>query len=364
MCSSDLTDDTIRPIARRLSIQRPWLSADENWYSALRALRQGPWRLWIIRFSGDKERSGWDWADFFLKVSIPILILGMSLAYNKINADHQTKIQSEQREDQVLTEYLREMNPLLVEKNLKLSPLGSEVRSVSRGLTLAALSQLSSPKRKTLAIRFLLDSGLNSKPGNLIALDGADLTGVNLSTSDLRLAKLNDAVLRNADLFAADMRMTSLRSADLSGATLREAFLDSSNLGDSNLTNSDLRGASMNGALLYSALLRKANLALAELIRADLRGADLSKANLEWSNLTGADLTGAKISGAKLYRTNLKASNLSMAELKGVDLSHADLRGANLQEVRWDKTTIWPQRDMLSHALNIPSDLRAQLGIE
>lgn len=48
-------EEKIRPLAERLSKQRPWRSAEEKWMAAERALRQKPWRPWVIRFSGEKE---------------------------------------------------------------------------------------------------------------------------------------------------------------------------------------------------------------------------------------------------------------------------------------------------------------------
>jgi len=63
-------------------------------------MRQKPWRPWVIRFSGEKERSGWDWADLLLKVSVPVLILGLSTAYSIISAYRQEKIAEADKERQ------------------------------------------------------------------------------------------------------------------------------------------------------------------------------------------------------------------------------------------------------------------------
>lgn len=85
-------------------------------------MRRKPWRPWVIRFSGEKERSGWDWADLLLKVSVPVLILGLSTAYSIISADRQEKIARDQKESDVVTEFIKEMKPLLLEKGLKNAP--------------------------------------------------------------------------------------------------------------------------------------------------------------------------------------------------------------------------------------------------
>lgn len=183
-----IPEEQIRSRAERLSKQRPWLSAEANWLAAERALRQKPWRPWVIRFSGEKERSGWDWADLLIKISVPVLILGLSTAYSIISSSRQEKLAlvdkerqeksaREQKESGVVTDFIKAMQPLMLDKNLKTSAFDAEVRGVARGLTLAALSQVQNPDRKRLIVRFLLDSGLNTKPGNLFSLSGANLRG-------------------------------------------------------------------------------------------------------------------------------------------------------------------------------------------
>ena len=137
-----IPEEQIRPLAERLGKQRPWLSAQENWLAAERALRQKPWRPWVIRFSGEKERSGWDWADLLLKVSVPVLILGLSTAYSIISSsrqeklaiadkERQEKIAREQRETDAITGFIKGMQPLLLDKDLKKSAADAEVRGVA-----------------------------------------------------------------------------------------------------------------------------------------------------------------------------------------------------------------------------------------
>jgi hypothetical protein len=250
-----IPDEQIRPLAERLSKQRPWLSAEENWLAAERALRQKPWRPWVIRFSGEKERSGWDWADLLLKASVPVLILGLSTAYSIISADRQEKIAKadkerqeniarEQREGEVVTNFIKEMQPLLVDKGLRSSAPGSEVRGIACGLTLAALSQVKDSQRKRLVVRFLLDSGLNINPGNLISLSEANLYMANLYRANLSKADLSEADLIGANLFGANLSGANLSGADLSSALIR-ANLSGANLSWANLSRADLSGTNL-----------------------------------------------------------------------------------------------------------------------
>ncbi|MFM9100463.1 MAG: pentapeptide repeat-containing protein, partial [Cyanobium sp.] len=191
----------------------------------------------MIRFSGEKERSGWDWADLLLKVSVPVLILGLSTAYSiissgrqeqiaKADKERQETIARDQAESQAVTNFFKEMQPLLIDKGLRSSPPESEVRGVARGLILASLSQVKDSKRKRLIIRFLLDSGLNAKPGNLISLSEADLNRANLFEADLNWANLFGANLNGANLFGANLSKADLSGADLNGAKLEDIEWD------------------------------------------------------------------------------------------------------------------------------------------
>jgi len=339
-----IPDEQIRPIAERLGKQRPWLSAEENWLAAERALRQKPWRPWLIRFSGEKERSGWDWADLLLKVSVPVLILGLSTAFSIISSnrqqlaektarDRQELIEREQRENDVLAGFISGMQPLILDRRLGESTKNLEVRGLARALTLTTLSQLKTPQRKTLAARFLLDSGLNTKPGNLFSLREAELNGADLSFADLRLANLSKANLNGAALGSADLRGTLLVMANLN-----KAILIFSDLRMANLWNANLSGAS-----LIHAKLSEANLAEAQLNKAELNGADLRATSLKFANLSGANLREANLAGA-----NLEGANLRSAEMNGVS---------------WDSETKWPVPLLFNGAKNIPPELKKQLGL-
>jgi hypothetical protein len=101
--------------------------------------------------------------------------LGLSTAYSIISSSRQEKIARERRESDVITGFIKEMQPLILDKDLKKSTADAEVRSVARGLTLAVLSQVQDSSKKRLIVSFLLDSGLNAKSGNLFSLSEANL---------------------------------------------------------------------------------------------------------------------------------------------------------------------------------------------
>jgi len=191
----------------------------------------------------------------------------------------------------VLQAYVESIKSLLLDKEQPLvaSNPSTVSQGIARALTLAALTQLDSKKgsiqdrvgvnvKKSLAINFLLDSGLNSKPGMIFSLSGANLSGADISGADLRGADLSGADLSMTDLRGTDLRGTDLRGADLSfanlsGADLSEAFV----IGDS---LRDLQPAASVGARPVLVLTGKGGLTQAE--------GDLPEGTLVFADLAAA----------------------------------------------------------------------------
>ncbi|MGB3535120.1 MAG: pentapeptide repeat-containing protein [Microcoleaceae cyanobacterium] len=176
-------------------------------------------------------------------------------------------------------------------------------------------------------------------------LRGRNLSGIKLTSTDLREANLRDTNLSGINLIQADLKLANLSKADLSGSVLNEAKLliadlSYANLTDSNLIGADLRRANLQhttlvracltSALLNFANLRHANLATANLMATRLDFANLSEANLNHANLQYSNLCHSHFRNADLSSTNLKGVNLCNADLTGANLSNADLRGADL----------------------------------
>lgn len=139
-------------------------------------------------------------------------------------------------------------------------------------------------------------SGFGFGFNNGLSLEGATLTGVNLSRASLPFTNLNRVV-----------------SGGVKG---RGAWLPD----DWSIVKGYLIGP---GASLSVANLRKANLRDKNLSGARLLLARLEGANLEGANLEGADLNFAHLSGA-----NLSGANLNHAKIDHTDLSGANLDGA------------------------------------
>lgn len=121
----------------------------------------------------------------------------LGTAFNRLASELQERRATEQREEAALYRFIQDVQPLLLEINLKGVSLGMEVRSVARALTLATLFQLRSDgtaAKRTLVISVLYAAGMNNKPGFMIGLE----EGTNLDGIELRYAQLWQANLRRA----------------------------------------------------------------------------------------------------------------------------------------------------------------------
>lgn len=114
--------------------------------------------------------------------------------------------------------------------------------------------------------------------GDSTGMDGADLSGTNLTA-----ARLDGAIMSGP----------GNSPANLSGANLIAASMTDLYLPYANLSGASLSGAKLSRSVLTQAVLRGANLAGAVMLGVDLTGADLSA-----SNLAGTDFTGARLDGA------------------------------------------------------------------
>jgi hypothetical protein len=123
-------------------------------------------------------------------------------------AEAERELAEQRAQDEALQAYLSQMGGLLLEKDLRGSDKGSEVRTLARARTLTVLGRLD-PSRKRAVMQFLLEAELvqrvegGSEP--IITLAGADLSNADLSEATLSKANLSDANLVGADLSEANL---------------------------------------------------------------------------------------------------------------------------------------------------------------
>jgi len=242
----------------------------------------------------------WDWMQLLL---IPAVLVVAGFLLNSAQQRRERDIAKENRaqdldiadknraqdldiaearqQEAALGEYLATMTTLLLDKELRKSAEGDEVRAAARAQTLTVLRRLNG-ERKGSVVRFLYESRLIDKATPIVDMGQADLSEVKLSGADLSEVKLSGAVLRRAFLFNAN-----LSGADLSGATLISATLVA-----------NLSGAVLTEAYLLSAFLAGSNLSGADLSRADLyaaTGRTTEQLEREAASLEGATMPDGSI---------------------------------------------------------------------
>lgn len=328
--SSLPTDEKTKRLASLIASQKPWQDDMANWLAAEEILKSRSWRRFVIMFSGEKERSGWEWADLLIKISVPVLIVSLSTAYSIISATRQEAVLVQQKESEAVVEYLKQMQPLLLDRKLNKGGDIARVIAVSRALTMATLSRLksdSASSSRSIVMRYLIDSGVNNDQGFYrffrADLSGADLSGASLKNAVFFESNMKNIILANSDLRAGDLTQSDLSGAEMYGmilekAKLTQATLPNSSLSSSNLREADLRLANVQGSLL---------------VNADLRGAKLNHANL----------SDAKLVGAILINADLRNANLKNADLSGANLQGALLTGSRLDGIKSNRNTIWPR---------------------
>ncbi len=228
-------------------------------------------------WTGFAGKTLWDWLDLLgAAILIPVAIAAatiwfsvqqnttsLQLAQQQHNSDQKIaqqqhdsdqRIALDQQRQAVLKACEDDIRDLLLNKGLRASRPGDEVRTVARTEALLTLQQLDGT-RKGLLMQFLWEADLvNQARGEnvIISLRGADLKdadliGADLEGADLRGANLEDAALIQANLTNADLSYTNLKDVDLSYADLTDANLNLA----LNLTRKQLdQASSLSGATM------------------------------------------------------------------------------------------------------------------
>jgi uncharacterized protein YjbI with pentapeptide repeats len=282
--------------------------------------------LWLWLGVAQKNHHG-QWVakktlwDFVQLLIIPIALAATGIWFNfrqrrfeleiaQKNRDADRENQQEAERETILQTFLDRIELLLLERDLRKSEEGSEVRHIARGFALSALRGLD-PYRKSTLVRFMYESGLINKINPIVDLMGADMTKIQIE----RVIFYKSSLAR-VNMAGAHMRKTNLANSILAKATLSHA--DAVGAG---LSASDLTGARLDGADLTNAYLRGSNLK-----RANLRGAVLRGAHLRRANLTDADLTGADVTDADLHRAILTGCHITDEQLATASITNRIVR--------------------------------------
>jgi uncharacterized protein YjbI with pentapeptide repeats len=188
----------------------------------------------------------WDWLQLLI---VPLVIAVGGYLFNLTVNKNERIIAQDAQQEATLQEYINKMSELLLDRKLRESNPGDEVRKIARVRTLTVLPRLNG-SRKSNVIQFLYEAGLIHKSGRIVDLTHADLTnvtldGLTLLEADLSQTNLRGASILDADLIGANLRRTRLQDVKLSLTRLMGAVLDYAWLEKTDLRGADLRGASL-----------------------------------------------------------------------------------------------------------------------
>ena len=184
----------------------------------------------------------------------------------------------------------------------------------------------------------------DSKTGKRAALNGydlseMDLSGVNLSKADLSGTNLQDANLAGANLSNAKLRKTSLDGADLTDAILDNADLETASITHAKALRLKAEKANFTGCVLWEtdfseAKMAKACFMYAQLCDGEYRSADLKNcefylANVDYAHFDNADLESANLTWVEnSYWATFKGANMKGTIIRGTALADDAVEGA------------------------------------
>lgn len=125
---------------------------------------------------------------------------------------------------------------------------------------------------------------------------------------------------------------------DLSGANLSNTDLKGFNLIGVNFNKANLSGINLDAADIDAADFRGTNLYGVDLCNRNLRGLNFIEANLKEVDLNGADLREANLSDADLSHTNLNRCSLVNANLSSAKLVDCSIYGISAWDVQLQGT--------------------------
>ena len=162
-------------------------------------------------------------------------------------------------------------------------------------------------------------------------LSGRNLSCSNLRGSDLRRADLSDAILVGTHLDNANLQGVELDHANLQGATLINAKLQEADLDNAQVQGADLDGAQLHRASLKGTQFQGSILRVVHFDSADISGAQFQGAALDGAWFQGVALYHSAFQGASLIGARLQAALIKDVQLQGAVLDNAGLQGAFFQ---------------------------------
>lgn len=264
----------------------------------------------------------WDWLQLLL---IPATLSAGVLLFNswqgnrdRERAERQARVDrqvaiNDQRE-RALQAYIDQISGLILNRHLRRSNVGSDLRIVARTRTLTTLRGLDSA-RKGILVRFLSESKLIENPDPLVNLTGADLSGAMIGGANLSNAYLRGVRLRRAHLDDANLREADLTEADLAKACLQNANLNDSTLDDAKFTDAYMSNVTLDRAGIQHGF-DQPEPSSRHQPQVDFRRSYLVDADGEETRLEAGDFTDAYVTNPG---TAIEGANLSEAQRPPMD---------------------------------------------
>lgn len=161
-----------------------------------------------------------------------------------------------------------------------------------------------------------------------LMLQGSDLEGANLFSTDFSLTDLSGANVKSANLEKATLVRASLEGAHAEGANFAKIEAYRSSFANIAAEGASFAGAELQRANFAGAQLSGATFEKAELGRADFDKAVLTGAKFSFANLSRADLSGATFEGPVMF----DRAFMFLTRIEGLDLSAA----AGLEQAQID----------------------------
>ena len=301
-------------------IQRPTPQQEGPQEEPLKKTRRH--RVWEWTRFGEKGL--WDWLQLLI---VPAVLAIGGVLFTQAQNERQQIAEEQRAQATAVQSYFDELGSLLLDKDLRNSQDGDEVRFLAQVRTLTILETLAPPD--AAIAQESIDASVNDP------LNPKHRQSTDYRNSILRF--LYEADLINKDDPIVNLDRANLRALPFTGTSLQ-------------LNSADLRGASLSRAALLYAELQNANLSTTQLGGANLRGADLTNADLSRATLMRADLSSFSsgrptvLRNADLHRANLRDANLAGADLSGADLSGTiEITQEQLELAVGDATTKLPE---------------------
>jgi uncharacterized protein YjbI with pentapeptide repeats len=271
-------------------------------------------------------KTAWDWLQLLI---VPGVLIVIGYLFNAAEASRDREredkraaqaqfIAAEARRDQVLQDYLARMGDLVLDRGLRDSKQGSDVRGVGRTLTLTVLRRLDG-RRKGEVVRFLADSKLIDGPGTpVLTLSAANLRGAVLTGASLRDVVFDAVDLRRAKFGGSALNLVRFEGARLERASFAGASLAGVEFTAARLDHASFRGTRMDTALTYGGTQQHVSFAGACLSGATFAGSDARRARFAGAEGRRVDFDNARVSVPALEGARIVGARLDHAHTQGL----------------------------------------------